>query len=108
LHRFGLQSSLGDGLEPFLFAPTVILPTMPQPKLYQFSVTIGESCARQFITFQDLAAKLKMDVVQLMRECNAKVPPSRPLVKGVAKQLGIDEALLERLAEEVRRDLGAK
>jgi hypothetical protein len=65
---------------------------MAQPKLYSFSTVIGESCARQFITFQDLAAKLKMDVVQLMRQCNAKVPPSRPLVKGVARELGIDEA----------------
>jgi hypothetical protein len=55
-----------------------------------------------------MADALKMDVVQLMRECNAKVPPSRPLVKGVARELGIDEALLQKLADEVRRDLVAK
>jgi hypothetical protein len=80
---------------------------MPLPKLYSFSTVIGESCARQFITFQDLADALKMDVHDLMRQCNGRVPATRALVKGVAKQLGIDEALLERLAEEVRRDMGA-
>jgi hypothetical protein len=81
---------------------------MPRPKLYQFSVTIGESCARQFITFQDLAQRLNVDVVQLMKECNAKVPPSKALVKGVAKELGIDEGFLQKLADEVRKDLGPK
>jgi hypothetical protein len=41
-----------------------------------------------------------------MRQCNGKVPPSRALVKGLAKELGIDEVFLERLAAGVRKDLG--
>lgn len=47
-----------------------------------------------------------MDVTELMRQCNGKVPPSNAVVKGLAKELDINESFLEKLAEEVRRDLG--
>jgi hypothetical protein len=60
---------------------------------YAFSVTIGEYRARQFRAFHDLAEKLKMPVEDLMRQCNGHVPPSKTLVNGVAKELGIDEAV---------------
>jgi transcriptional regulator with XRE-family HTH domain len=60
------------------------------------------------VSFHDLAAALKMDVAELMKQANAKIPPSRALVKGLAKELGIDEGFLEKLAVEVRPDLGAK
>jgi transcriptional regulator with XRE-family HTH domain len=63
------------------------------------------ACATQFRTFSGLAEKLKMDVTDLMRQCNGKAPPSKALVKGLAKELGIDESFLDRLAEEVRKDL---
>ena len=49
------------------------------------STTIGEACAQQFVTFQDLADKLKMDVTDLMKQSSAKTPPTRTLVKGLAK-----------------------
>ena len=58
------------------------------------------------VTFVDLAEKLKMDVVDLMRQCNAKAPPSKALVKGLARELDISESFLDKLAEEVRKDLG--
>jgi ribosome-binding protein aMBF1 (putative translation factor) len=64
---------------------------------YTFSITIGVSCARQFRTFQDLAEKLKMPVEDLMRQCNGKASPSKALVKGLAKELGIDERLVKNL-----------
>jgi hypothetical protein len=32
--------------------------------------------------------------------------PSKALVKGLAKELDIDESFLNRLADEVRKDLG--
>jgi hypothetical protein len=73
---------------------------------YAFSTTIGESLTRKMMTFHELSEKLRIDVTQLMRECNGHAPLSRALVKGAAKELGIDEALLNRLAEEVRKDLG--
>jgi hypothetical protein len=49
-----------------------------------------------------------MDVRQLMLECNGKAPPSKALVKGLARELDISEPYLDKLAEEVRKDLGAK
>ena len=82
---------------------------MPDSKYkppYAFSVTIGETCARKMRTFQDLAEKLKMDVTDLMRQCNGKTAPTKALVKGLAKELGIDESFLNRLPDEVRKDLG--
>jgi transcriptional regulator with XRE-family HTH domain len=81
---------------------------MPDPKLYAFSTYIGNVCNQQMLTFADLAEKLKMDVHQLMSECNAKAPPSKALVKGLARELDISESFLGKLAEEVRKDLGAK
>jgi hypothetical protein len=62
---------------------------------YTFSTHIGGACAR-----------LNMDVTDLVRQCNGKVPPSKALVKGLAKELDIDEAFLNRLGDEVRKDLG--
>ena len=75
---------------------------------YQFSTHIGAACARQMKTFHDLAEKLKMPVEDVMRQCNGKTPPSKPLVKGLAKELEIDESFLNRLADEIRKDLDSK
>jgi hypothetical protein len=41
-----------------------------------------------------------------MRQCNGHASPSKALVKDVAKELGIDESYLEKLAAEVRKNLG--
>jgi hypothetical protein len=49
-----------------------------------------------------------MDALDLMRQCNAKAPPSRALVKSLARELDISEWSLDKLAEKVRKDLGAK
>jgi hypothetical protein len=68
---------------------------MPEPKLYDWSVTIGTACNRRSRTFVDLAEKLKMDVHQLMKECNGHAPPSRALVKGLAKELDLIESMLD-------------
>jgi hypothetical protein len=82
---------------------------MPQPMLYQFSAfIIGAAYAKQIPTFADLAEKVGMDVHDLMQQCNAKAPPSKALVKGLAHELDINESFLEKLADEVRKDLGAK
>jgi hypothetical protein len=49
-----------------------------------------------------------MDVHELMRPAQAKAPPSKALIKGLARELEINEAYLEKLADEVRKDLRAK
>jgi hypothetical protein len=56
-------------------------------------------------TLADLAEKL--DVNDRMRQRNGKVSRSKALVRGLAKELDIDESLLTRLAEEARKDLGS-
>jgi hypothetical protein len=57
-------------------------------------------------TFIDLAEKLKMPVEDLMRQCNGHASSSKALVKGLARELDINESYLEKLADEVRKDLG--
>jgi hypothetical protein len=75
---------------------------------YQFSVQIGETCARKMRTFVDLAEKLRMPVEDLMRQCNGHAPPITALVKSLARELDISESHLDKLAEEIRNDLGGK
>jgi ribosome-binding protein aMBF1 (putative translation factor) len=65
---------------------------MPDPKPYRFV---------------DLAEKLRMPVEDLMRQCNGHASPSKALVKGLARELDINESYLEKLAEEVRKDWGS-
>jgi hypothetical protein len=79
---------------------------MPPPKLYEFSTHSGAACARQMVNFQQLADKLKMDATDLMHQCNAKAPPSKAPVEGLARGLDINEQFLEKLADQVRQDLG--
>ena len=50
--------------------------------------------------------KLRIPVEDLMRQCNGHAPPSKAPVKGLAKELGVDESFLNGLADEVRKDLG--
>jgi hypothetical protein len=73
---------------------------------YPFSTHIGAACCKQSRTFTDLAEKLKMNVLDLMRQCSGHASPSKTLIKGLAKELDISESYLEKLAEEVRKDLG--
>ena len=49
----------------------------------------GDDRAKQFRTFADLAEKLKMDVTDLMRQCNGKTAPTKALVKGLATEPGL-------------------
>jgi ribosome-binding protein aMBF1 (putative translation factor) len=81
------------------------MPNSKYKQPYEFSTHIGAACNQQSRTFADLAEKLKMDVTDLMRQCNGNAPPSKALVKGLAKELEINESFLEKLAEEVRRDV---
>jgi hypothetical protein len=93
-------------LTPWLIIVLTVADLKPYKPPYAFSVTIGENCARKMRTFVDLADKLKMDVTVLMKQCNGHASPSKALVKGLARELEIDEGFLEKLAAEVRKDLG--
>ena len=71
---------------------------MPESKLSAFSTVIGSACTRQMRTYADLAEKLGMGVHELMRECKGEAPPSRAVVKGLARELHLNESYLEKLA----------
>jgi ribosome-binding protein aMBF1 (putative translation factor) len=81
------------------------MPDKPYKPPYEFSTHIGAACARKMVNFQQLADKLKIDVTDLMHQCNAKASPSKALVKGLARELDINQQFLDKLAEEVRKDL---
>jgi ribosome-binding protein aMBF1 (putative translation factor) len=53
---------------------------------------IGEACNRKMRTFVELAEKLKMPVEDLMKQANGQASPSKALVKGLAKELDINES----------------
>jgi hypothetical protein len=72
-------SSSVDG--PKVESARTIPAAMPEPKLYSFSTHIGAVCTRKMVSFVDLADRLKMDVTDLMRQCNAKTPPSKALIR---------------------------
>jgi hypothetical protein len=61
--------------------------------------------------FLRAGSKLWLREISAARLTNAnrptgKTPPTKALVKGLAKELDIDGSYLEKLAEEVRKDLG--
>jgi hypothetical protein len=89
VRRLTFSPGFGSGF--FLCSP---MPDKYKPP-YQFSTHIGSACAKQCRSFTDLAEKLKMDVTDLMRQCNGEVSPSKALVKGLAEELDIDEAFLK-------------
>jgi ribosome-binding protein aMBF1 (putative translation factor) len=85
---------------------TAVRPSLPWSSP-AFSTHIGTACNKQSRTYADLAEKLKMDVLDLMRQVNGRAAPSKALVKGLARELDISEPYLDKLAEEVRKDRGA-
>lgn len=89
-----------------LFLP-FYTPAMTRFEPYVFRPPSGPP-ALKFRTFLDLAEKLKMDDHDLMRQCNGHATPSRAPVKGLAKELKIDLQFMEKLANKVRRDMGAR
>jgi hypothetical protein len=80
---------------------------MPEPKLYAFSTHIDAACNKQSRTFGDLAEKLKMDLVDLRRQCNAKAPPAKALVKGLVRELDISEPISTSWRKKCGRIWGA-
>jgi hypothetical protein len=48
-----------------------------------------------------------MDVTDLMRECNGKTPPSKGLVKGLAREPGYHGVVPGQAGGGSRKDLGA-
>jgi transcriptional regulator with XRE-family HTH domain len=81
---------------------------MPEPKVYEFSKHIGALCVTRDTNVHKLGARLGIDPMELMRMINGRAMPTKAVVAGLAKELGSDVRYLEKLAEEIRADLGAK
>jgi hypothetical protein len=85
-----LRPSLRAAVSPVpekVLVRALMLPPCQNPNSYAFSTVIGSACARQMRTYADLAEKLGMGVHALMRECKGEAPPSRALVKGLAREI---------------------
>jgi hypothetical protein len=65
---------------------------MPQSQPYGFSTPHRCPLRQTVPDAPGLTEKLKMDVIDLMQQCDA--PPARALVKGLARELKIGEQFL--------------
>jgi hypothetical protein len=55
-----------------------------------------------------LGVTLGIDPVELLPMINGKAVPTKVIIQGLAKQLDSDPRYLEKLADEIRKDLGVK
>ena len=77
---------------------------MPEPVVYEFSKYIGAFCVRANKNVHQLGAALGLDPMLLLRMINGRRRrPRQSLAE--AKELEISESHLDKLAEEVRRNL---
>jgi transcriptional regulator with XRE-family HTH domain len=61
---------------------------------------------KQQTNFHKLAAALRVDPMDLLRMINGRSSPSKAIVAGLATELDSDPRFLEKLADEIRKDLG--
>ena len=78
---------------------------MPEQKVYEFSKHIGALCATRGTDVYKLGAKLNIDPAELLRMINGRTKPTKAVINGLAWELDSDVRYLEKLADEVRKDL---
>jgi hypothetical protein len=78
------------------------LPQMTEPKVYEFSRHICALCATRGTDVFKLAAKLRMDPMELLQMINGKVVPTRAVISGLARELHSSVSLLTKLATEIK------
>jgi hypothetical protein len=71
---------------------------MAEPKLHQFSTFIGTLCVTRDTNVHNGP--------ELFRTINGRAVPTKAIVAGLAKELDSNPRYLEKLAEEIRKDLG--
>jgi hypothetical protein len=72
---------------------------MPEPKVYEFSKHICVLCATRGTDIIMLAAKLRMDPMELLQMINGKVVPTKTVISGLAKELHSNVSLTKLAAE---------
>jgi putative sterol carrier protein len=73
---------------------------MPEPKVCEFSKHIADLCATRHTDVFRLAAKLRMDPMELLQMINGEVVPTKAVISGLAKELHSNVSLLTKLATE--------
>jgi hypothetical protein len=79
---------------------------MPESKVYAFSQHIGTLCVTHDTNVHKLGAKLGIDPAELLRMINGKVVPTKQVIQGLARELSSDPSYLQKLADEINKDLG--
>jgi hypothetical protein len=79
---------------------------MPEPKVCEFSKHIADLCATRGTDAFRLAAKLRMDPIELLQMINGKVVPTKAVNRGLAKELHSNVSLLTKLAVKTNLDTG--
>jgi hypothetical protein len=62
-------------------------------------------CATRCTDVFRLCAKLDIDPMELLRMINGKVVPTKSVIQGLGNELDSASRYLEKLAEEIRKDL---
>jgi hypothetical protein len=75
---------------------------MPNPMVCGFSKHLARFCMTRGTDVFRLAAKLRMDPMELLQMINGKVVPTRAVISGLAKELHSNVSLLTKLAAEIK------
>jgi hypothetical protein len=73
--------------------------------IHRFSIYVGNLCVTRGTDIFKLGAKLGVGPIEVLRMINGKVAATKAVIQGFAKQRGSDPRSLEKLAEEIRKDL---
>jgi hypothetical protein len=69
---------------------------------FQFNTFIGTLCVTRNTDVHKLGTKLDIDPMELLKMINGKVVPTKSIVSRLARELGCDQAYLQKLAAEIK------
>jgi hypothetical protein len=72
------------------------------PLHFQFSTFIGTLCVTRQTDVHKLGTKLDIDPMELLKMINGKVVPTNSIVSRLARELGCDQAYMQRMAAEIK------
>jgi transcriptional regulator with XRE-family HTH domain len=85
--------------------PGLYLGEMPDPRVYEFSKHIAALCVTHHTDVDKLAAKLGVHPTDLQMMINGQAIPTRAVLEGLAKELDFDVRYLDKLVDQIRKDL---
>jgi transcriptional regulator with XRE-family HTH domain len=71
------------------------------PQVSEFTKFVGAMCARKMLNVYQLGQRLGVDPGELLDMVNGRKSPTKAVVRGLAKELDVDERYLEKLAAEL-------